>query len=246
MLDKTKFFITGNDAILVNVPYMEAYIKESFFSRGINNYMGDMLEVYGLFNFRISLKEGIIDNKSELYTFNFPSKMTTRPDSISKMQMSLEKDKEPESYIVLKYFKGNEIITTTEVVESVQNTEICMNDLMNASLLSTVPYDKIFKTVIKNFKINGPLGVQAILLTTAISQVCRNPKNLSEPFRKAYGKGNVSPMDYKMLSARMVASEDSTYAALSFEDPDYMLLSSIIRKRTGKKENYSPLEKIIE
>ena len=57
---------------------------------------------------------------------------------------------------------------------------------------------------------------------------------------------NVSDYDYKMASIRQICQYSSTFTALTFEDFDSMVTTSLNRTAEHKSEQESPLEKIIK
>ena len=85
---------------------------------------------------------------------------------------------------------------------------------------------------------------QTFLNETAINED-RFKNDLSIPFRKMYATNKAGELDYVAANSRTICANNGTFSALTFEDQDTMLVTSANKKRYNKKENESPLEKII-
>ena len=237
--------VKKDNKILLNAEYMEAYIPKKMFKKGLNEILGDKLSIMGLFNFRFSNDENTI-SKQPMHTFTFPSMMLSKPSSIKEQELELFEGSGVQKYIVAKYYRDEEIMCTTSVVADIDNVEKFINLLIEGNLPNTIPYSKILELFIKNMEINKQnLGVSAVVLSVVISEIYRYKKDQSVPFRKMYGKGNVGELDYISANSREVCANNSTFSALTFEDIDTMLVTSINKSRYKRKENESPVEQII-
>lgn len=241
------FLSKKGDQIIFNGNYMEAYIPESMFNKGICQFMGsNKLSVFGLFVFRIGDSNGNIDPKSKLHTFNFPSIILTKPSSTENRVIELYPGKGEEKYVVLKFFKDDAVLFSCNVISKIENIEIYVNLLIEGKLPSTLSYDDLLKITLKCMDVNGGMPVQALLFSVVLLNLYRWDKDLSVPFRKIIGKGKAGPLDYKAVNARTVCANDSTFSAMIFEDIDSMAMSSINRKRYNRPTNETPLEQLIK
>lgn len=239
------YFIKKEDKILVNADYVEAYVPEKYFKKGLNEVMGDKITIMGIFNFRVGNKDGVITN-NKLHTFKLPTMMITKPNSIEVKELELTNGSGSQKYKVMKYFKGDELMTSTKIVTSIDNVEKFVNLLIAGNLPNTINYSEILNLFLKNITFNKQkLGISALILSVVISEIYRYKKDMSLPFRKVIGAGKANELDYIAANARTVCSSNSTFSALTFEDPNTMLVTSINKLRYNKKENPSPVEKII-
>lgn len=238
-------FIKKDDKMIFNGDYLEAYIPDKLFKKGLNEVLGDKVTVLGIFNFKTGDKNGDM-SKSKLYTFKFPTMMLTKPLSIEDREFALTKESGVQKYKVLKYANGDQMMTTLQVVTSIDNVEKFVNLLIDGNLPNTLKYSDILDLFLKNMSINKQnLGVTALILSVVISEIYRYKYDMSSPFRKIIGKGKATELDYETANARTVCANNSTFSALTFEDPNTMLVTSINKHRYNRKENYSPVEKII-
>lgn len=240
---KPSFLQIKDETIIFTGKYMEAYIPDKLFKKNLNEVYGDKINMMGIFNFRLS-DTTEIDPKSKLYTFNFPSMITSKPGSIETKQMELTKDSGLQTYYVLKYNTGDPVLTSTNVIMDISNVEKFVNLLMSAALPNTLEYETVLKMFYKNLEINNETcNVSSPALSTVVSELYRYKKDNSIPFRRAKG---VKGTDYTPANARSVCANTSTFTALTFEDINTMLVYSVNRKRSNKKQTESPLEQIIK
>ena len=91
------------------------------------------------------------------------------------------------------------------------------------------------------------LGVDAVTIEFILSGLYRSKKQMRDPFRLAYNGHN--EFDYKRVRINKIPQLTSTFTAISGEDIDTQLVSSILNTRdpsTNGEEVESPMEKIIK
>ena len=247
-------FIVSGENIIVNAPYAEAYIPEELFKSiekesQINSAVafmdGDAVTTVGIFNMRFFPSEETSQrDKVPLRTFNYPSPITTYPDDVVKMSLTLG-DAEESVYYVLKYTRGSIMMPVNNPKDS-GNCEKFLNMMMRGKIPNSIPYSQILEIWNKNFNINGIApGVPSVILQAIIAEQARCKDDPTQPFRKEIGKGKAGEHDYTFANVRTVASYTSVFNALTFEDMSQMLTTSINMTRSGTKQNRSPVEKVL-
>ncbi len=237
-----------NGKILFTGTYMEVYIPEKLFKKSLNEFLGDRANIYGIFNFRIGDKNGNITESSTLHTFNLPAMFITRPSSTEIKTMQLKKEFDEEKYVIFKYYTGDELMVSDKTIQDVTNVEKFINLILSAHLPRTIKYEDVLRLFYKCMEINSQDGaVTGIVYSIMIAEMYRSKNDSSLPFRKEIGKNDskVSQYDYIPIKVRNVAANNSTFGALTFEDINTMVAYSVNRSREHKKQNISPLEKII-
>ena len=239
---RTDFFKIKDETMIFEGEYMESYIQDKFFKKDLNEVYGDTVRMMGIFNFRVGGKNHEVNESSKLYTFNFPTMINTKPSAIETKQLNL--NGVTESYRVLKYYKGDLMLTSTNIVMDISNVQKFVNLLMAGALPTTLEYDTVLQMFYKNLELNNETcNVSAPTLSTCVSELYRWSKDNSIPFRRA--PEGTKPTEYTPSNARSVCANTSTFTALTFEDQNTMLLYSINRKRKGKRQTKSPIEQII-
>lgn len=226
--------------------YMEMYIPEFYFQGKLGEEFGNTLRVFGLFNLQTF---GPNEKPLKLETFNIPTMIYIHPSEVEKRTFQLipGPDNEVETYYVAKFYT-NDIIMQSNIPQDASNVELFLDILTKGKIPKTIPYSQILQVWQKNLQINGvKLGVTSTVLEIIISEIYRNPKKPEETFAKLAGKNpNVSDYGYKTANIREICARNSTFAALTFEDFNQMLTSSLNINKYNKEESYSPIEKIIK
>lgn len=258
-------FIRSDGYIIVNVPYAEAYIPESLFkpvdkeseiTSAVAFEYGEGINVVGCFNMRFMESDTQNRDKVPVRTFNYPSPIETYPTSTLKNQKirltsaddenEINGDESDEvRYRVLQYYKGDIMMSATST-EAVANCEKFLNMMTSGKIPNTIPYSSLEKIWQANFDMNGVNpGTPSVSLQSVIAEQCRWVRDPRIPFRKVIGAGKGNENDYVMVNMRSVASYNSTFSALTFEDMGQMLISSINMSRNNVKQNKSPIEKVL-
>lgn len=232
------YVFTGN--------YMEAYIPEFYFEGSLAENYGSSIKVFGLFTIRTFDKNG---KPLALETFNVPTMIHMYPSEVetSDLQLDTDEDYEVERYRVAKFFEGD-VITHVNIPQDSSNVELFLKVLTGGKVPKTIPYGKILEVWQKNLEINGVrLGVTSTVLEVIISEIYRDKKKPEQTFAKVIGKNpKMSQLAYRTANIREICARNSTFAALTFEDIDQMITSSLNINKYGKKESQSPIEKIIK
>jgi hypothetical protein len=232
--------------IVFNGPYMECYIPAFYFETNLGEVYGSSLRVFGIFNVR-AFTEG--NKPGKLETFNFPSILTIYPTETETTTLTLVQDgeSEPEKYIVAKFYKGNRLMRNAIPKDS-SNVELFINLMTKGKIPRTIPYNQILDVWLKNLIVNDvKLQVVSSILESIITQFYRDAKKPELRFSQTYGKNpSIGEYAYKPANIRELCARNSTFAALTFEDMDSMITSSINISKYNKKEIESPLEKILK
>lgn len=246
---KVAYLQEKDDAIIFTGNYMEIYIPMYYFEMGLAEVNGDIIDSMGMFNFRVNTSDKQDIETTKVHTISIPTMISLKPTSVVNREFELLKDSGKQKYKVLKFFNGDTVITSSNVVALVDNTEAFILKLLSEGKIpNTIDYEDVFKSFLKNLDLNNMnLNVHAMLIGMVVAELYRSKKDLSIPFRKVIGKGgNVSQTDYVAVNTRTLCSYSSTFSAVTFEDIDTMILTSVNRKRQNKTQAYTPVEAIVK
>lgn len=246
-----KEFIRQDDKIYVNVPYAEAYIPYEFFTKdkemksSIAVQYADGYKVVGLFNMRFFDSDEEERSSKKLRTFNYPNMLMTYPSDSEVKKLQLTEYGDPESYLILKYYMGD-VIMNAEEMRSVENCTKFLNMITKGKIPSTIPYNRFVEIWQTNFAINrfNP-QVPAVTLQMIWAEMCRDPNDVTKPYRMQYGKGNASLTGYIETNMNNVAAATSVFSALSFEKVTEKLATSLNMTRNGVEQRRSPVEEVL-
>ena len=94
---------------------------------------------------------------------------------------------------------------------------------------------------------NGGLGVPATNRELVLSVQCRDQTGPTRIFAERLNSDpNATEYEYAMVNMRQICQFSSTFAALTFEDFDSMVTSSLKRTKEHLPEPESPLEQLIK
>ena len=213
------------------------YIPEKYFSTNNAIISGEYITVFGLFNY------GVFDSNGKnngLKMFNYPTMITCKPTSISKeSDMLLKGTHTAIPYTLLHFKKGSELICSTRIPQDVTSVEKYINLLFRANLPENIKYEDMYKIMDRNAQINGvKYNLNYQMYGIPISEICRDPKDLSKPFRLSK---ETDPTAYKAIPITQIPKYVSPYTSITSENADEAIASAI----TSKNHTDSPLEKVM-
>ena len=245
-------FIMENEKIYVNVPYAEAYIAKELFDRegddetksSIAMQYADGFKLMGLFNMRFFDSDDEERDSRPIQTFAFPNMIMSYPTESSTAKLKLRNIGDFENYMVLHYYMGDVMMEMD--VEDTSNCTKMMKMITMGKIPNTIPYDKFTETWATNFSVNGfNPQVPAVVLQMIWAEMCRDPHDLTKPYRYIWGKGGADPTGYISTNMNNVASATSVFSALSFERITEKMATSLNMTRSGKEQRRSPIEAVL-
>lgn len=232
--------VNGDD-IVFNGDYLECYIPEYYMDTNYAEQIGNTLKIFGVFSLRTFTK----GKPNKLETLSLPMFINLSVSDIEKKELTLIPGREPEVFYVAKFFKGNKLMSKYIMPDS-SNVEIFLNMMLRGKVPNTIPYDKIIQIWHSNLKLNNVnIGTTSTILEIIISKIYRDKNNPDKNFASVAGKGEVSQYDYKTANIREICARESTFTAITFEDMDSMLTTSL-NTRDKSQQIVSPIEKIIK
>lgn len=237
------------ECIYINTPYAEAYIPTSLFTEtesSVAYFYGDAIKVLGMFHMRFFKSEEDAEDrdKHELRTLKYPNTIETHPTSYHIETLTLNGIEE-ECYVLSYYL--DDVLMESKSVQNVLHCEAYMDALLKAKLPKSIDYQAILLNWVKNFKTNGiHPGTKAVTLQIIISENARYAGDLSLPYRKfAATADTIKPDDYVMVDMNAITANNSVLSGIGFERVKEKIATSITMSKSGKKQNISPLEKVI-
>lgn len=202
---------------------------------------GQYVSTIGVCDWAIIDKNG---KMGKVRPFLFPTMFLCKPRTISSpTKIKLTEDSDETDYILLKFQKGDEVISDTRVPQLIDNVEIFFKmAIMTAKIPTSVPYDKIWELFFESASLNGfsyNLNVQ--LFHLMIAAICRDKNDISKQFNST----DMSNMNaYKLINIKTVPKYISPYAALTSENWDESVRAAILMKDDPNTKE-SPLEKVV-
>lgn len=221
------------------------YVPEEYFDAGSKNAIaqisGQYVSMIGLCNYTIVDSKGKL---GEFVPFIFPTMFLCKPASIEKIKdFKIKPTSEPCDFRILKFSKGDQVVSQTRVPQIIDNVELFYKlAVITAKFPTSIPYEEGWKIFLENMALNGNnYGLNAQLFGLVWSELCRDPKDITRPFRFTNMKDSSA---YNTISIKMLPNYISPYTSIISENYDESLRSAILMK---DKEDLpvSPLEKIV-
>jgi len=234
-----KIFKTINNSIKVACPNLRVYIPNSYFEEEIAEYVGSNIETIGVFYMSVHQKDTDPLTKASLHSLKIPSNITIFSDKKEKLRLKLG-DVE-EIYTVLYFYENDIFLATDNIIQSPKNTLNFINLLHYGKLPQNIEYSEIINIYRENLELNSVnLKVPSVLLEAIISELCRSKKDRNLPYRLDRSMG------FTYAPIKMLPHLNSTFASISFEDPNKGIALSIKRTRDNKEQTLSSIEKVIK
>lgn len=212
------------------------YVPEKYFDTKNAIVEGEYVELMGIFNYDVFNASG---KARGVKLFKYPMMFRCKPSSITKDEMILKGTKTLTKYRLLHFLDGSELICSTRIKKSISNSEKFIDLLIRGNLPENLPYDEIYKLIPENANMNGfkyPLNNQ--MYGIIVSELCRDPKDLSRPFRVTK---STNMTDYKSMPILQIPKYVSPYTSITSENADEAIANAII----NKSKTDSPLEKVM-
>lgn len=240
-----RYFEKNKDYIsLSGAEYCEFYIPMEYFENNkFATDLGSTISTLGIFYVKFFKDGKVIDEK----TMSIPTWIKLFVYDYTSDSVELPGYEQKTSCKILKYIKGQNVMES-RIIEDSDNAVKYLKFITQGKIPRTIPYEKTLELWWKNQELNGiTLGVPSIILELILSVCYRDKNDPSRKFSSIIGKDlSTSQYDYLMMSIRQICQYASTFTALTFEDFDAMVTSSLNKTREKKPEMESPVEKVIK
>ena len=222
---------------------MEIYLPSYFLNpeENIASVMGNKVESLGLFWFKVD---------GEFYELQIPVKLVFEFTEQSKKKLKLRPMMPEMEYTIFTLKNGDAFMYDTNHKQDSDDLTWFISKLIEgAKLPPTISYDEIFPLFARALeitKINDRLGVPALTIEFILSELFRERKNTSNPYRLVYDGKKLNPYDYRMIRIVKVPEMNSTFTGMIGEDIKQQLVSAVLKNRQGVKERISPIEKVLK
>ena len=225
-----------NDTLFFNGPgEIIYYVPEKYFSLRVATINGEYVELMGIFRYCLFDEN---NKKVKIKDFKCPTMIKCKPSLIERVNnYELEGTNEPSNYRLLRFKNNDELISNLSVPQDTGNVEKFVKLLTKANLPKYIPYEELYEYMIMNAEMNGfNYKVSNQIIGILISELCRDPKDLTKPYRYTDMKES-----YKMIPITQVPKYISPYTAITSENPDEAIAGAL----TTTGSNRSPLEKVM-
>lgn len=202
--------------------------------------VGNYVSFIGVCNWAIIDDKG---KRSELKPFTFPTMFICKPNEIEKVKNLQLDNTEPSDYVLLKFKKGDEVVTSVKVPQLIDNVEMFFKmAIITAKIPTTIPYDKLWELYFDSAKLNGfSYNMNVQLFCILIAMISRDKNDIS----KLFCSTDMEDMhNYRPIDIKLAPKYISPYTAITSENWDESIRAAILMK--DKEDTpLSPLEKVL-
>lgn len=241
------FLKLKNNALYYNGPGEFVFlVPEIFFERKHAIIEGEFVNMLGILNYAVLKKESDTIMKN-LKNFRFPTVFLSKPGRIEKVKnLKLVDSRPAESYRILHYTDNNEdqIVVSIDVPQDIANVEEFMQIFVKTGKIpANIPYDTLHEYFLESIALNGgSYKITAQMFGIIVSELCRDPKDLSVPYRLSKTINN-SMVDYESISIKAIPKIVSPFTSITTENWDEAVVSASIIDEEDIKD--TPMEKIM-
>lgn len=239
MPDVPYFLKRDNDSILFkNDGEMIFYIPDSYFEKKFALIMGEIVRLFGEFNYSVFDEKG--KSETGLKVFDFPTVFLSKPSKIEKVKnLQLKDYMNPMDYTLLKFKKDDVVIISTKVPQMADNAEDLFRVYNTGKFPNILRYDKLHELFPINLRLNGGnYGLSAQIFGVYVAETCRDNKDITKLFRYT-NMDNIYA--YQVAPILQIPKYMSPFMSVTSENWDDAVTNAIVNKNV----KYSPMEKIL-
>lgn len=244
---KKTFDVTDDKRVIVKAPFIRVKIPEDFFNHKIAELVGSEVHTIGVFHIEVyglDDKEFDIDNlkNPHIILFKMPMQMILCPSNIDEMR-----DEDKNLVTVLEFQERDTFIKSALFVRTWKTVSKVIDLLLKGFLPKELGYDQIMD-FIDQCCIENKTNTQVANTITEIliAELCRDPNDLTKPFRIALKNNpNLKMTDKKFVKIDSLARMYNSFAAISSADPKQGITASINRTRYNEPQKASAIEEAL-
>jgi hypothetical protein len=239
------------ETVYVDAYAMELYLPYDYAEKSYRGYdyyqvVGTTVKFFCVGNMRFFENEKQLDTPDRLpsYTIGVPMVVTSIPSEIDTRDVVLTPGSYSRKMIVLRYFKDDIFIENMKCLQTPNNAMILLNRLESGKLDHITPDEaaQILQDVQSMNKAN--LKIPSEEEEMMIAERYRDRANPSKKARMREGE-ITSPDELVSLNMRQEAQAATTYQAITHEDINTSLITSINRYDKGIVDEPTIMEKVV-
>jgi hypothetical protein len=240
-IDTKSIKVEGDKAVFRGYK-MEVYIPISYFESESAYIMSNTVVTLGIFIVKTYSSE---TSSGATGRFLLPFTINTIPDKMENVTAELYGS--TDNYKKLTYYNGDVFIDNVNAIAKLKNLVDFIGMIHSGKVPKFIDYKDVAKIEMDLMELNSSsLGVNFIILHLIISEIYRQKNDITKPFRFSYKADKVNELDYMPINLVDIPRVSSTFTALSFQDMDFAIISSVNKYRNNVADVESPVEKVIK
>lgn len=248
---KCDYLRKEGNSVIFDGEYMEIYIPKSNFDNDRSSQLtGEYLFTLGVFNFLVYREGKNAKEKAELRTLKLPFKIKIQYRTFFSTKTKLSNELDETDYMVFVLERGDLFCVNTEQAQNTNNAKDLIFLIHGGKLPNSIRYESVLDCYLGTTILNGVnLKSELVIFEFIVAELCRYKADTNLPFRKVIGAdltGNISEHDYVLINLKTLPAINSTFSALTFEDINQAIISSVKKTKNNEEENETPIEKVLK
>lgn len=237
MANLSQYFKVVDTKIVFIGDELQIFVPSAYLESSLAEPIGDQFSIFGILNVKCK-----VGGKTEKATLNVPTFNIFYPANTFG-----DTDEEGNKVLVMQFFK-NDAVMDKATRADMTNSQLFLQMICAGKLPASIPYSKLLEVWDTNLAANNMnYQVASTIKEIILAEMNRTKGKPEQKFSMVSGKNpNYDQHGYEPTSINKVCSMSSTFSAITFENMDEMIITSINMKRYGKEEKDTPLEKIIK
>lgn len=238
-----------HEKILVDCYAIEVYLPAEYVGseyRGTKYYaiLGNVVKYYGLGNFRVFTSEAQFKKPDGLpvYVLGIPMVLSAKPSEIDVREVQFTKGGPIRKCVVLTFYKNDEFLSNNVAICHYNQVMMLMGRITGGKMTYIPPHiqAQIIPDAERMNKVNLRFPPEEMELFLA--ERYRNPNNQKQKLRfSSVDQDSDDIVSYRM---REEAMQTTTYQAVTHEDINNALITSVNRTRRGEYSEPTMVERI--
>lgn len=242
-------FRTADGKKYVNIYAIELYLPSDYTEKAYRGYeyysvAGTKVRYYGLGNMRLYENQKQMESPMTVpvHTLGVPMILTAEPSEIDVREVQFTKGGPIRRCIVLTFYKDDIFLDSLESIKTNNNVMIYLTRLQGGKLDHVSPQEAV--SILQDVqRMNGvKLRIPSEEEEIFIAERYRSDRH---PSMKARLDDDANPDKLISYNMREEAMKVSTYQAVTHEDINTSLISSINRTKDGKEDEAGAMERIV-
>lgn len=224
---------------------LEVYVYNKYLG-SLADIEGDIVNSIGLLPYKYYAKWD--DEKAaKIGTINIPSSVAFRPSELEMDQVStIYPESDPREYMIMTFFEKDKCWSNM-LIQSITAGMNFTKAMLSAKLDTNIPYNMLTpywqQIGISN---HFSIGISGPAMGCVVRHVCRYKKDRGKFYAQVLNENpKIGQVSYQILNSRDLCAENGVFAAISFEDMNAAIDSSINITKQKKPQPTNPLEDII-
>lgn len=216
------------------------YIPENYFDTKAATWTGEGCSTLGILVIEFVVGEG----KPKAFSLDIPLNVNI-PSFRDKTKISKDFGNGKLDYVGLHLAKNDKLTNSSRHIQTLDSIIDFLNLFNNGKLPTSINYSELPQILKDSIQMNGmSTGVSSNMIEVMTAELSRLEKDETYPFRIQAGRTGAEK-GYSFIGVKQLAEKTSVFSAVSFENINKAIRTSVERTRDKTEQYESPIEEIM-